>query len=140
MADRPPPAVGEVWRYPFPWSREADHGETEGRKLRPVAMALVTQTPAGEAEVLMVPITSQAPAPDRFAIEVPDIEKRRAGLDPQLRLWVITDEANTDLPERSFYFEPDARVGAFSLQFTKAVQARMIEALRARGLKRVDRR
>ena len=88
----------------------------------------------------MVPITSQPPAATAFAIEVPDIEKRRAGLDPHLRLWVVTDEANADLPGRSFYFEPDARVGAFSLQFTKAVQARMIEALRSRKLKSVNRR
>jgi hypothetical protein len=140
MAERPPPAVADVWRYPFLWSREAARGETEGRKLRPVALTLVTRTAAGETEVVMVPITSQPPGADRFAIEVPDIEKRRAGLDPRLRLWVVTDEANTDLPERSFHFEPDGRVGAFSLQFTKAVQARMIEALRARRLKRVDRR
>lgn len=134
------PAAGDVWRYPFLWSREAAGGETEGRKLRPVAMALVTRNAAGEAEVLMVPVTSQPPAPDRFAIEVPDIEKRRAGLDPALRLWVVADEANADLPERSFYFEPDGRIGAFSLQFAKAVQARMIEALRARKLTRVSRR
>jgi hypothetical protein len=140
MVEPAAPAVGDVWRYPFLWSREAASGETEGRKLRPVALALITRTAAGEAEVLMVPITSQPPAADRFAIEVPDIEKRRAGLDRHLRLWVVTDEANTDLPGRSFYFEPDGRVGAFSLQFTKAVQARMIEALRARRLQSVNRR
>ena len=73
-------------------------------------------------------------------MEVPDIEKRRAGLDPHLRLWVVTDEANTDLPQRSFYFEPDARIGTFSLHFTKAVQALMIEALKARKLKSTHRR
>jgi hypothetical protein len=140
MADPTAPAVGDVWRYPFLWSREAAGGETEGRKLRPVALALVTRTDAGETEVLMVPITSRPPVPGRFALEVPDIEKRRAGLDPDLRLWVITDEANRDLPGRSFHFEPEGRVGAFSPRFTKAVQARMIEAVRARKLNRVSRR
>jgi hypothetical protein len=88
----------------------------------------------------MVPVTSLPPAEGAFAIEVPDIEKRRAGLEPHLRLWVVTDEANADLPRRSFYFEPGGRVGAFSPRFTKAVQARMIEALRARKLKSVKRR
>jgi hypothetical protein len=73
-------------------------------------------------------------------MEVPDIEKRRAGLDQDMQLWVVTDEANTDLPERSFYFEPDARVGAFSLQFTKTVQAIMIQALKARKLRSTRRR
>jgi hypothetical protein len=52
----------------------------------------------------------------------------------------VTDEANADLPRRSFYFEPGGRVGAFSPRFIKAVQARMIEALRARKLKSVKRR
>ncbi len=136
----PPPAVGDVWRYPFLWSREASSGETEGRKHRPVALILVTRNTAGETEILMVPVTSQPPAAPTFALEVPDIEKRRAGLDPNLRLWVVTDEANADLPARSFHFEPGGRIGAFSPRFTKAVQARMIEALRARKLRRVPRR
>jgi hypothetical protein len=52
----------------------------------------------------------------------------------------VTDEANGDLPQRSFYFEPGGRVGAFSLQFTKAVRARMSEALRSRRLKSLTRR
>lgn len=140
MAERAPPAVGDVWRYPFLWSREAARGETEGRKVRPVAMTLLTRNAAGETEVLMVPITSQAPGGSPFAMEVPDIEKRRAGLDQHVRLWVVTDEANIDLPERSFYFEPDGRLGAFGLQFTKAVQALMIQALKARKLKGTSRR
>ena len=87
-----------------------------------------------------MPITSRPPGDKPFALEVPDIEKRRAGLDPHLPLWIIADEANTDLPERSFYFEPDARVGAFSLQLVKAVQALMIQALKARKLTRTSRR
>jgi hypothetical protein len=30
-------------------------------------------------------------------VEVPDIEKRRVGLDAALRLWIIVDEYNTDI-------------------------------------------
>ena len=140
MADLPAPAVGDVWRYPFLWSREAARGEEAGRKARPVAVALLTRNVAGEVEVVMVPITSQPPGDHRFAMEVPDIEKRRARLDRHLSLWIITDEANTDIPERSFYFEPDALLGAFSLQFIKAVQRRMVQALKARNLKSTSRR
>jgi hypothetical protein len=140
MAERPPPAVGDVWRYPYLCSREAARGETEGRKLRPVAMTLLTRNAAGETEVLMVPITSQPAEENPFVLEVPDLEKRRAGLDQRLRLWVVTDEANTDVPARSFYLEPDGRLGAFSLQFTKTVQALMIQALRSRKLKSTSRR
>jgi hypothetical protein len=109
MDDAAGPAVGDVWRYSFPWSREAAHGETEGRKSRPVALTLLTRNAAGELEVLMVPITSQPPRGNPFALPVPDIEKRRAGLDVRLALWIVTDEANIDHPERSFYFEPTER-------------------------------
>lgn len=78
---------------PFLWSREARRGETEGRKPRPVALTLLTRNAAGELEVLMAPITSQPPGDNPFVMEVPDIEKRRAGLHPRLDLWVVTDEA-----------------------------------------------
>jgi hypothetical protein len=140
MTDAGGPSVGDVWRYPFLWSREAARGETEGRKSRPVALSLLTRNAAGEHEVLMVPITSQPPRDNPFALPVPDIEKRRAGLDVQLALWIVADEANIDLPERSFHFEPGGRIGAFSLQFTKSVQAAMIRALKARKLNRTSRR
>ena len=63
-----------------------------------------------------------------------------AGLDVQLALWIVADKANIDLPERSFHFEPGGRIGAFSLQFTKSVQAAMIRALKARKLNRTSRR
>lgn len=105
-----------------------------------MALALLTRTAAGELEVLMVPITSRPPRDHAFALPVPDIEKRRAGLDLRLPLWIITDEANVDLPGRSFYFEPAGRIGAFGPQFTRSVQALMIEALKARKLNRTSRR
>lgn len=140
MSDIAGPAVGDVWRYPFLWSREAAQGETEGRKSRPVAMALLTRNVVGDFEVLMAPITSQPPRDNPFALPVPDIEKRRAGLDAHLPLWIIADEANVDLPEQSYYFEPGGRIGAFSLQFTKTVQALMIEALKSRRPSRTSRR
>lgn len=69
---------------------------------------------------------------------MPDIEKRRAGLDPHISLWIVVDEANEDIPAKSFYFEPGNRIGKFSSSFTK--QAQMVEALKARRIKRTSRR
>lgn len=62
-----------VIRYPYLWVREAQRGETEGRKERPVAVGVRVSRPDGD----LLP---------RFACEIPPIEKRRAGLDPDLRL------------------------------------------------------
>lgn len=140
MTDPKQPELGDVWVYPFLWSREAARGETEGRKERPVSLLLLARNAEGDVEVLLVPITSQQSEGRSFAVEVPEIEKKRAGLDQHIRLWVIADEANTDVPAKSYYFEPDNRIGGFSKPFVKKVQAVMIEALRARKLHRTPRR
>lgn len=71
---------------------------------------------------------------------MPQIEKKRAGLDDKLRLWVICDEFNSDIPEHSYYFEPGDRIGAFSIKFTKKVQAVLATAIKARKSVRIFRR
>lgn len=60
---------------------------------------------------------SAQPEASRFSAEIPAIEKRRAGLDSDLRLWIILDEFNTDLVGQSFYLEPEPPIGRFSKAF-----------------------
>lgn len=105
-----------VIRYPYLWAREARRGETEGRKERPVAVGVRMPRPDGDL-VLFFPITTQQPEASRFAVEIPAMEKRRAGLDTDLRLWVVFDEFNTDIIGRSFYLEPEPPIGRFSKAF-----------------------
>lgn len=56
--------------------------------MRPVVLALLVRNRAEELVVLMVPITS-VPQSDRYAVEVPEIEMRRVGLDAHMRLWIV---------------------------------------------------
>ncbi|MDH2347342.1 hypothetical protein [Bradyrhizobium sp. SSUT77] len=109
--------TGDVIRFPYLWVREAERGETEGRKPRPVAVGVRIARPGGEDVLVLFPITSQPPSPDRFAAEIPEMEKRRAGLDVGLRLWIILDEYNQDTIGRSFYLEPEPPLGRFSKAF-----------------------
>jgi hypothetical protein len=109
--------TGCVIRFPFLWVREAERGETEGRKPRPVAVGVRIARPKGEDLLVLFPITSQPPSPGRFAAEIPEMEKRRAGLDATLRLWIILDEYNQDTIGRSFYLEPEPPLGRFSKAF-----------------------
>ncbi|MEO9338697.1 hypothetical protein ABFT80_14805 [Mesorhizobium sp. SB112] len=139
MTDAAAPALGDVWRYPFLWSREAARGETEGRKDRPVVLSLLVRNRSDELVVLMLPITSVLQH-SPYSMEVPDIEKRRAGLDAHMALWIVADEANEDIPAKSFYFEPGNRIGRFSSSFTKQVQGLMVDALKARQISRTSRR
>ena len=86
------PAAGEVFRYPFLWKREQMAGETEGRKTRPVCIAVTVAKSDSETVVFILPITTQPPLPSRKCIEVPQIESQRVGLETHVRKWVMLDE------------------------------------------------
>lgn len=126
-----------VIAYPYLWARQSEGGETEGRKPRPVAVGVRLSRPGGDA-VLLFPITSQKPGPERISLEIPASEKRRCGLDERLRLWVIVDEYNQDLIGRSFYLRPEPPLGRFGKAFFVRVLKLFIDKRsEARG---VDRR
>ena len=134
------PHAGHVLRYPYLWARQAGQGETEGRKPRPCAVILALSSGKGQTVLRLCAITTQPPMRETHAVEVPEIEKRRAGLDGSVALWVIVDEHNLDVFEQSFYIEPQSMLGAFSSTFTKELQTAMIVALRQRNSKAVRRR
>jgi hypothetical protein len=71
----------------------------------------------GNDVLVPFPITSRQPSRDRFAAEIPAMEKRRAGPDATLRLWIILDEYNQDVIGRSFYLGPEPPLGRFSKAF-----------------------
>lgn len=132
------PVAADVWRYPYLWHRQHADGETEGRKARPVAFVAALPGKAGGTNLFILAITSMQPGRDRLAVGVPEIERRRAGLDP-IPLWVIVDEYNHDILETSAYFEPGARIGAFSPTFHKKVMAAFIAAVRKGQSKSIPR-
>lgn len=109
--------TGAVIRFPYLWAREAAAGETEGRKFRPVAVGVRIPKPGGADVLILFPITSQQPPPNRFAAEIPDTENRRAGLDGMMRLWMALDEYNQDVIGESFYPEAEPPLGYFSKAF-----------------------
>jgi hypothetical protein len=106
--------TGTVFRYPYLWRREAEKGETEGRKDRPVTVALRIGRFDGLETIILIPITTKMPEPGRLASEIPVAEKRRAGLDPDLRLWIMLDEANIDVIGKSYYLRDQKPIGHFS--------------------------
>jgi hypothetical protein len=108
---------GSVIHFSYLWAGEAARGETEGRKDRPTAVGFRLPRPNGEDVLVLFPITSQMPQPERFAVEIPEMEKRRAGLDSALRLWIIFDDYNADIIGRSFHLEPTPPLGQFSRAF-----------------------
>jgi len=133
------PKAGDVLRYPYLWARQSRTGETEGRKLRPCAVVLAVTNQKDQTHLRLCAVTTQKPMSDAIAVPVPDTEKRRAGLDVKIPLWVIIDEHNVDVFELSYYIEPQSQMGVFSAAFTKELQRQMIVALQNRVAQSVKR-
>jgi hypothetical protein len=109
--------TGAVIRYPYLWLREARRGETEGRKDRPVAVAVRMRQKSGRDVILVFPITSKMPSDGSISSEIPDLEKRRAGLDPEMRLWIVLDEYNGDAVGKSYFLRDEKPIGFFSQSY-----------------------
>ncbi|MDF0600733.1 hypothetical protein P1J78_08325 [Psychromarinibacter sp. C21-152] len=127
--------------YPYLWAWQAGRGETEGRKTRPCAVAVALRRTDGQHAIFLLAVTSRAPGAERQAIEVPETERRRAGLTEDRALWIVLDEYNADVVETSFYLEADARIGRFGASFLRQVQERFRAVLAqpaALGVRRDD--
>ena len=133
------PAAGEVFWYQFLWKREQPGGETEGRKKRPVCIAVTNSNHHGEIVVFILPITTQPPPPDRKSIEVPQIESQRVVLETHVRKWVMLDEVNTDIVDRSYVWEDRKTIGTFSSVFTSKIQSSLLTLAKTGAASVVDR-
>ena len=72
-------------------------------------------------------------------IEVPKIESQRVGLEIHVRKWVMLDEINTDILERSYVWEDRTPIGTFSSVFTSKIQSSLIALAKSGGASVVDR-
>ena len=134
-----PPPQASVIEYPYLWLEQDLRGETEGRKTRPVCLALSVPSQTGEHHLLLLAISSQPPRADQSAIEVPEIERRRGGLTRYPRAWIVTSEYNYDIAERSFYFDPTGPLlGTFGQPFMRQVAAALRKSMQM-GRGRVSR-
>lgn len=130
---------GQVITYPYLWSWQDERGETEGRKGRPTCVVVAVRgANDGQTHLALLAITTQPPQADRIALEVPAIECRRAGLGDLKQCWVVVDEYNYDIAERSWYIEPGGKaLGRFSKTFMMKI-ATVFAGARSSG-RRVSR-
>jgi hypothetical protein len=83
----------------------------------------------GQTHLALLAITTQPPQTGRLALEVPEIERQRAGFGDLKQSWIVVDEYNYDIAERSWYIEPgQAMLGRFSKPFMMKVAALFAEA------------
>jgi len=122
---------GTVFAYPYLWAHQAARGETEGRKERPVVVGIRLRPEYGQDRVLLLPITSKEPEAGRLFVEIPEVEKRRAGLAAGMRLWIILDDVNTDRPGRSYYITNARPMGRFSRAWFVPVMRQFVKGRHA---------
>ena len=128
--DRSP---GCVFHYPYWWRSDARRG-IENPKNRTTTLAIARKTETREGAVLthlfLLGITDN-PGDSRGAVEIPLIEKRRAGLDPMRAAFVVITEYNYDVLPLSHDYDPRSKTfGAFSSVFTEEVRLRFLRAVK----------
>jgi hypothetical protein len=93
----------------------------------------------GLTHLALLAITSQPPTAGQAALQIPDTEKRRAGLADWKSAWITVGEYNYDILERSFYFDVNSPpFGSFSAKFLGKVAASFKATLKT-AIGRVDR-
>jgi hypothetical protein len=78
------PQAGMVLRYSFLWKHEAEHGQDEGLKDRPVVVLVLL---ADGEDVVVAPLTTRPPEQSAPAIEVPARVRQNLGLDAE-QSWI----------------------------------------------------
>jgi hypothetical protein len=131
------PANGLVIRYDYLWAREYDRQEESGRKDRPACVQIIIADAAGTI-VALFPITSRKLHADRTALEIPEIEARRVGLN--VPAWIVVDEWNLDNLAKSPHIADVRPLGTFSAAFMRRVRESAAARIRARAYRSVPRR
>lgn len=129
--------TGDVVLYSYLWAREHERGEESGRKARPACVMVLFKDRAGKETTLLFPITSQRPSYDAHAVEIPQMEARRARLYSPA--WIIVSEFNSDDLAESFALEEREPLGTFSGKFMAIVAAKAAAVIRAGASRSVPR-
>jgi hypothetical protein len=131
------PTNGLVIRYSYLWAREYDRREMSGRKDRPVCVQIILRDARSATIVALFPITSQPPGSDRTALELPEIETRRARL--QRPAWIILDEWNLDDLSVSPHVANARPLGTLSSAFMRRVREAAAARIRAGRYRSIPR-
>ena len=131
--------TGAIVEYPYLWRWQRERGETEGRKNRPVCVVIAVHGQDGLTHLALLAISSRPPGDHQTALEIPEIERRRAGLREWMHAWITVSEYNYDIAERSYYLDLNQLpLGRFSKPFMMRLAAAFAPLLR-QGQTRVDR-
>lgn len=130
---------GTIFYYDYVFKWQVEKGRETGEKDRPVCVLSVLKSANGLTHVGLLAVSATPPKADQVAVELPQIECRRAGLKEWKGGWVIVSEYNYDIAERSYSLDVNQDpIGRFSKQFMQRL-ADEARPLFRRGGARIDR-
>jgi hypothetical protein len=136
-------SVGTVFHYPYFWYDDYKNG-IENPKNRTTTISIIKKTinnNSAELTHLFLLGITDSPREGQDCIEIPALEKRRAGLDPLRLAYVVVSEYNYDLLPHSYDYDPNSKdFGVFSDVFINTVRDKFIAALRQKQSIRMQRR
>ena len=94
-------------------------------------MTIIVANAKGRHILFMAPITSKSPEKGRIALEIPETEARRAGLDAVVPLWAMVDALNADILEASYLLEDRTPCGQSGNMFTDMIITRAHDVRKA---------
>ncbi|RWF05823.1 MAG: hypothetical protein EOS81_02915 [Mesorhizobium sp.] len=130
---------GNIFYYDYVFKWQLELGRTDGEKPRPVCVLTVLKSANGLSHVGLLAVSATPPKADQVAIELPQIECRRAGLKEWKGGWVVVSEYNYDIVERSYSLDVNQDpIGRFSKQFMQRLADEALPLFR-QGSARIDR-
>ena len=120
---------GEVYRFNYLWSHEAEKNRVSGSKIRRVCLAMKVNE-----WLYLFRITSLEPQPqddgeERMYLEIPPIERQRVGLNQDHPSYLILDDYNRVREDELYDFESTTPEGQFSVLFLQEIARRFQVAI-----------
>ena len=90
----------------LPFGHQVSNWDTPGHEAHSYSGVFTIIYQVGRTEPCVRAIATRPPSSTIRAVFVPQIERRRAGLDKSNGLWVILEDHNLSVFAHSFYIEP----------------------------------
>lgn len=111
------PKIGDVYYYPYIWSRQAPDDDAE--KDRPCCVTLRLPAPVNGYDVILLALSKSGWPDDGDGIEVPKAEVARiSGLSKELSCFLTISEVNYATHDFEYFDKTEFR-GTFSPEFMK---------------------
>lgn len=137
MSDEPHPE-GTILKYPYLWRHQRALPEFIPKDR--TACLIMKMKGLTKTHMVILAISDMGDSTSGTCIEIPEVEKRRAGLNEFRPAYIHLAEYNVDQTPDSLYYNPAAApLGRLSKPFTAQVARALVANIRGKRASRADR-